>query len=150
MMEVLATRSPDRARAAHEAGHVVAAKLLGWVTEKATIDGPENCIEELLVAVTEPQRDRRRALRRLRDLQQFMTIVFAGPACEARTGDVPGDDVAAGVIAAAKAELGTLLSDEELEAIIRGAAVASDHIVGHRMTESARVPSLTPFSIDGR
>ncbi len=103
--------------------------LLGWVVERATIEGPEHCIDPLLVAVAEPALNRQRAFGRLVDLGTYMTVVFAGPSAEAATVGARGDDPVPGVIDAAKADLGSLLSDQELEHLIGGPGAHAERIV---------------------
>lgn len=131
--------------------------LLGWIVDRATIDGPENCIEPLLVAVAEQQSDRQVAFRRLLQLRGYMTIVFAGAAAEAAVGDVHRESPVPGVIAAAKAELVGLMSDDEIEMVIGGAGTLAERIVTHALTAEARIRlskalaerrTLTPAEID--
>ncbi|MDQ6949370.1 MAG: hypothetical protein M3256_24740 [Actinomycetota bacterium] len=146
------------ARAAHEGGHVIAAMLLGWTVDSATIDGPENCIDPLLVAVAEQRAsDRQVAFRRLFGLRTYMTIVFAGAAAEATVVGVVRDSPVPGVLAVAKTELGGLLSDQEVEAVVGGAGTLAERIVTHAATADARarlsnalveLRTLTPSELD--
>ena len=115
----------------------MAALLLGWVVDRATIDGPENCIDPLLVAIGKAQRDHRRAFGLLKDLSPYMTIVFAGPAAEARSEGGSPESPVAGVLAAAKADFGGLLSDQELEHLVGGSAALAERIVSHERTAPA-------------
>jgi len=131
--------------------------LLGWTVDRATIDGPENCIDPLLVAVAEQQGDRQVAFRRLLHLRGYMTIVFAGAAAEAAIGGVQRDSPVPGVIAVAKAELTGLMSDHEIEMVIGGAGTLAERIVTHAATAEALTRlskalaarrALTPAEID--
>ena len=105
--------------------------LLGWVVEKASVEEPDDCVDRMLVAVTERQPDRHRAFRRLVDLQGYLAIAFAGPMCEARqTGDQL-DGLVNGAVTAARADLAGDLRDDEIERLIGRAGDHARWIIEH-------------------
>lgn len=87
--------------------------------------------------IGEARGDRGRAFRGLRDLQPYMTIVFAGPIAEAALTDGPFEPPTPGIIAAAKADLGDVLSEHEIEVIVGGAAKLAERLVSHPKTSDA-------------
>ena len=63
-----------------------------------------------------------------------MTIVFAGPIAEAALTNSPFEPPMPGIIAAAKADLGDVLSEHEIEVIIGGSATLAERLVSHPKT----------------